>query len=144
VKPWQKWALTTLGVAIVSFGLTRVLWPDPPDASGPPGGLLPLFIVLGVLESLAFGLGVSFLIFGGGLLARLRQSRALTVGAYLSTAWLLINWWPHDNLHRITGHGDWAGLAAIEYGFHVTLIAAGATLAVFLVSTMNALTRAQA
>jgi hypothetical protein len=123
--------ITVLGT-VASLGLGRVIWPDPPGAA-PPGNLVPLFIVIGVLESLSFGLGLSFLLYGWPRLRRLGYGRAFTAATYLSIAWLMVSWWPHDNLHRVLAHDDWAGLLRIEYGFHVTLIAAGAVVAWYFV-----------
>jgi hypothetical protein len=57
----------------------------------------------------------------------------LAAAAYLSVASLLVNWWPHDNLHRVVGF-DWSRLVLVEYGFHLPLLIAGALLAWFFVS----------
>jgi hypothetical protein len=76
---------------------------------------------------------VAFLAFGRPLLNRMGRSAPLTAAAYLSVAWLLVNWWPHDNLHRVVGL-DWSRLLLIEYSFHLPLLAAGAVLARFFVS----------
>src|SRR5437899_3335814 len=121
-------AAITLVVAAAAFVATLAIWPNSPGAPQPPPGLLPYFVALSIIECLAFGLGVAFIAFGGAMLARFDQGRRLTVAAYISTGWLLVNWWPHDNLHRVTGL-EWMGLLKIEYGFHVTLILAGAVLA---------------
>jgi hypothetical protein len=129
---WIKWSVVTLAVGTLVFALTP-LWPVPPGASQPPSGLLPLFIVLMLVESASFGLGVAFLIFGRPLLDRMGRSPRLTTAAYLAIAWLLVNWWPHDNLHRMT-NGDWSRLVLVEYGFHLPLMLAGAVLAWFFVS----------
>jgi len=132
VKPWLKWSIVTLVVGSIAFVLTP-LWPVPPTAPQPPSNLLPFFILLSFVESVSFGLGVAFLIFGRGLLGRLSRSPRLTTAAYLAVAFLLVNWWPHDNLHRMTS-GDWADLVLVEYGFHLPLMLAGAVLAWFFVS----------
>jgi hypothetical protein len=50
-------------------------------------------------------------------------SSGLTTAVYVAVAWLLINWWPHDNLNRVTS-GDWNRLAMVEYGFHLPLMLA--------------------
>jgi hypothetical protein len=118
--------------ALGSLGLGRIIWPDPPGMS-PPSNLLPLFIVISVIESLSFGVGLSFLLYGWPRLRQAGRDRRLTFATYLSIAWLMMSWWPHDNLHRVLAHGDWSGLLRIEYGFHVTLVAAGAIVAVFFV-----------
>ena len=56
------------------------------------------------------------------------QGRGLALLTYLSIGWLLVNWWPHDNLQRVVGN-DFPRLIWIEYGFHMTLIPAGACAA---------------
>jgi hypothetical protein len=84
-----------------------------------------------VAESLAFGFGIAFLIFGYSLMQKILPApKGLTFAAYLSIAWLLFSWWPHDSLHVANGM-NLNGLLGIEYGFHVTLMIAGAILAFF-------------
>jgi hypothetical protein len=133
-----KWLVagTTAVLTVISFLLTRVIWPDAPGAPQPSAGLLPFYIVVGLVESLAFGLGVAFLIFGGRMMSSFGQGRGLSLLTYLSIGWLLVNWWPHDNLHRVVGF-DFPRLIWIEYGFHVTLIAAAACVAYFFVATLR-------
>jgi len=133
-----KWLVagTTVVLTLISFALTRVLWPDAPGAAQPPAALLPLFIGVALVESVAFGLGVAFLVFGGRLMRTFDRGRGLTLLTYLSIGWLLVNWWPHDNLHRVIRF-DFARLIWIEYGFHVTLIASAACVAYFFVTTLR-------
>jgi hypothetical protein len=132
MKRWLKWWLVTLIVAAVAFALTP-LWPVAPTAPQPPGTVLPLFVALSLVESLSFGLGVAFLIFGRPLVDRMGGSPGLTTAAYVAIAFLLLNWWPHDNMHRMT-NGDWSRVVLVEYGFHLPLMIAGAVLAWFFVS----------
>ena len=54
---------------------------------------------------------------------------------YLCIGWLLVSWWPHDNLHIHTG--SLQGLLYIEYGFHMTLILSGLVLAYSFLSLMR-------
>lgn len=122
-------AVVGAAAAIASFMLTRVIWPDPAGAPMPPANLMPFFIGLSVLESLIFGVGVAFFIMG---LARMRGRSSLAWAAFLSVVWSLVSWWPHDNLHRINPESNMAGLLRIEYGFHVTLMIAGAIIAYWL------------
>jgi hypothetical protein len=125
--------LVTLAVGTASFLLTRVIWPDVPGAAQPSAAQLPFFIVLSILESLFFGLGVAFLVFGLPLVQRASRIAGIRIWpVYLSIGWLLGSWWPHDNLHRVT-EGNLNALIGIEYGFHVTLMITGAVLAWFLV-----------
>lgn len=128
MKMWIKVFLVTVALAVPEMALGRVIWPPAEGAHGPTAGQLPFFIVLSAIEALAFGLGVSFLIFGFGPLRRSLGGGALALAAYLSIGWLLVSWWPHDNLHQHIGD-DLQALLYIEYGFHVTLMAAGGVLA---------------
>jgi len=114
--------------AIVTFVLGPVIWPTPPNSPMPPGAILPLFIALSAIESLAFGAGVAFLAFGYPYVRRRLPSAGQATAAYLALGWFLVNWWPHDNLHRVNGM-NWNGLLGIEYGFHFTLIASAIALA---------------
>jgi hypothetical protein len=135
MKGWLKWSLVTLIVGAIAFALTP-FWPISPAAPQPPGTLLPLFIALSLVESLSLGLGVAFLIFGRPLVSRLGGSPGLTTAAYVAIAFLLLNWWPHDNMHRMT-NGDWSRVVLVEYAFHLPLMLAGAVLAWFFVSLVR-------
>ena len=134
MRGWKKWVAVTVIVGAVSFALTPAIWPQPANIN--PGGYLPFFVFLSVLESLAFGLGVAFLAFGYPLIAGRGNSQPLSIAAYLATGWFLVNWWPHDNLHKVVQFNI-APLLAIEYGFHVTLMVAGAILALFFFRTLS-------
>ncbi|MGH3679643.1 MAG: hypothetical protein ACRDT2_05195 [Natronosporangium sp.] len=84
---------------------------------------MPWFVALAAAEALVFGLGVSFALFGAPVARRLaspRRALAMRVGL----VWVLASWWPRDNLHIANG-SDLGGLSAIEYGFHLTVMAAG-------------------
>jgi uncharacterized membrane protein YeiH len=70
-------------------------------------------------------------------LRRFTQPKGLTVAAYVSIVFMLVSWWPHDNMHRVLSHHDLAGLARIEYAFHVTSIAAAATVGLFFLRTVK-------
>jgi hypothetical protein len=131
-----------LAIAALAFlaspnGPLGVFWRPSPDLATPVGWQIPLLILLNASESLAFGLGIAFLIFGYPLVrAAAPSSPALALPAYLAIAWLLINWWPHDSLHVANGMNLW-GLLRIEYGFHITLIIAAAVLARFFLTLLT-------
>ena len=55
---------------------------------------------------------------------------------FLSIGWLMVSWWPHDNLHMHTGI-DLQKLLYIEYGFHVTLMVCAIVLAYCFLSLVN-------
>jgi hypothetical protein len=122
MKPRTGAIVVALVCFAATFLLTGVVWPYAEGGPQPSGVQLPLFIILGVLDSLAFGVGVAFLLYGYPLVRRLGQGR-LAWATYLSIAWSLVSWWPHSNMHRVNGENI-AGLLAIDYGFHATLMLA--------------------
>ena len=135
MKTWMKVLLITLPVAILSLPVGQVIWPPASggmDAEMPMSGLVLLgFIGVGVFEGLALGIGIAFLVLGLPVVRRLAAatgSGALAWSAFAGIIWFLVSWWPHDGLHRSMGD-DMGALLAVEYGFHVTLIASGAILA---------------
>lgn len=138
-RDWIKWLVVTLVLAVIAFlaspnGPLGGFWRPSADFPQPTDVQLPLFILLNVAETLAFGLCISFLVFGYPVTQSiLPASNGLTLGAHVSIAWLLLNWWPHDSLHVANGM-NLNGLLAIEYGFHITLIIAGVILAYFFLA----------
>ena len=142
MKPWAKVLITTFVLGLTAFlaepnGPLGAFWAPHPDVAEATGAQVPLFVILGLVDALAFGLGVSFLIFGYPLVKAIGPaSEAMARAAHLSIAWLLINWWPHDSLHIHNGL-ELNGLLAIEYGFHITLIIAGLILAYFFLTLLS-------
>ena len=133
MKTKYKFILVALPLAIISFLLSRVIWPEPIGMVGPEASLIPHFIFMSALESISFGIGVAFALFGWmRLRASLMGQNKLNVAAFVSTTWFLVSWWPHDNMHRVNGMNDFGGLLRIEYIFHFTLIIAGGIIALFL------------
>lgn len=117
--------VVTLVCGISAFVAGPLIWPP---VVAPESRLLPFFLFLALCESLAFGLGIAFLIFGWSLLKPLvGVSRRMTWAMFISIAWLLISWWPHGKLHA--ANKTLVGLLYIEYGFHLTLLIAGCILA---------------
>lgn len=136
MKTKTKAILTTVAVAVPSFiigagtpvgaPLWRAVWPfhmGDVDITWQ----LPIFMAVGALEAVAFGLGVAFAFFGAPLARRIAPGRrpGLFVAA---VTWSLGNWWMHDSLH-ITNGMDATGLMIIDVAFHGTLIAAAAIVA---------------
>ncbi|GHB57511.1 hypothetical protein GCM10010347_29570 [Streptomyces cirratus] len=117
-------------VALVALLLTGVFWPGSTDLTGVPARWAALFFVLYVFEVLAFAVGVVFL-FGGR--SRMRgRGRALTRAAHLAVVYLLVAWWPQDNLYRLAAKHDWPRQAALVYAFNIPLMIAGAVVALYL------------
>jgi hypothetical protein len=61
VKTWVKVTLVTLILGVAAMALGPILWPIAEAGAQPTPGQLFFFIVLEAIQSLAFGLGVSFL-----------------------------------------------------------------------------------
>ena len=144
MKTKTKFIVVAVILAIVAFGLGRVIWPDVPTMSmnTPTGVQLPLFIFLSALESVAFGIGVAFAFFGYKYVkAVMPENKKGTALSFIALIWMLVSWWPHDNMHR-TNHGnDLWGLLRIEYLFHLTLIIATFILAYFFWKIVKKLSR---
>lgn len=127
----------TVVAALGTLALGQKIWPNPAGGPTPPSSLLPYFIGLEAVGSILFGLGICFLVFGYPSVARARQPFWLTYATYISIAWLLVSWWPHSNLHRVTVSGNWSGLLTIDYGFHLTLMAAAGVVALFFLRVLR-------
>jgi hypothetical protein len=120
----------SLAIGIPAFLIGPQLWPMSTEVPPPPPDLLPAYMALAAIEALAFGLAVAFVLFGWSNVRGLRLGPSwLNAVLYVSIAWLLGNWWIHDNLHMHVAL-DMGRLLYIEYGFHLTLLACGAVLAV--------------
>jgi hypothetical protein len=137
LKPWVKVTLVTVILGIAAMALGPILWPIAEGGPQPTAGQLVFFILLEAIQSLAFGLGVSFLLFGLPTMRRASPNSKLMAWAmYLSIGWLLVSWWPHSHLHQVVGE-NLQGLLYIEYGFHVTLIIGAVVLAYGFVSLLR-------
>lgn len=113
---------------------------DAARTSGSAAQPAALFIPVGVvIPALAFGFGVAFLLFGRKLL-RTDGAPALSRAAFVSIGWLLLNWWPHSNFHRVAN--GWANVVVVDYVFHVTVIAATYVVAVFFLALIRERQRA--
>ncbi|MEV6873451.1 hypothetical protein [Amycolatopsis sp. NPDC051128] len=116
----------------IAFALTNSFWPGSTDLSDVPDRFTGWFTALYVAECLAFGAGVSVLLFGHGWLAELGRPRWLTVLAQVALAWLLAAWWPQDNLYRLAAKTDWARQQLLVYVFNIPLMIAAAVLVLFV------------
>lgn len=127
MKNW-RWIVVTLLFGVPAFLTGKKIWPASTEMA-PNAAQLPFFIFLSALEAVAFGIGVSFLLFGYPLIKKVSTgSRNLALLMYLTISWLLISWWPHDNMHAANGT-NMDGLLRIEYIFHSTLIVSALILA---------------
>lgn len=134
MNPRIKVAVTALAFAIPAFVLGPIIWPPALGSPMPPRNLLPFFALLVAIESLTFGLGMAFVLYGLPVVNRVvGGSQRLTLAVYLSITWLLISWWPHGYLHQHNGPSNMLGLLLIEYGFHALNMVAGLIVAYTLV-----------
>lgn len=122
----KRWIVVTALGAIVAMtfapsGPAGSFW-GPEPTPGLEGGVLGALMIYAVLEAIAFGFGIAWLAFG-------RRITTLSTAAYLAVGWMLASWAPHGAFHQSTAHGNWAGLALIEYGFHLTMIVAASIVA---------------
>ncbi len=128
----MKKVLTVVVLAVwtaASVPLGMAIWPV--AAGRPSTALLPFFVLVGAFEGAAFGLGFVWLVYARGWLRSAGHRGPLATATYLSIAWLFLNWWPHDGLHRSAFGQSFAGVAAIDVAFHCTLIAATVVVAWF-------------
>lgn len=142
MKTWLKVLIVTLVIAVPAFLVAPnaplgMFWDPHPEVAAPTGIEVPLFMLLGAIEALVLGLGISFLLFGYQLVSAIGcASEGLTRAAHLSIGWVLVSWWLHDSLHMIVGL-ETGALLAVEYGFHVTLMIAGLVVAYFFIDALR-------
>lgn len=130
-----RWFAVTVIVAAAAVPLSLVLWRTPSGVATPPPGIVPFFVLIGVvIPALSLGLGVAFLLFGRKLLPT-NQPLALSGASFVSISWLLVNWWPHSNFHRVAN--GWANVVVIDYVFHTTVIIATCVVVAFFLSVMS-------
>ena len=124
-----------------AFLLTPTLFPPHPNVAPPAAGLIPYFIALSVVESLFFGIGVAFLLFG---LPKMRQVARISGlspwPSYLAIGYLTASWWPHLGMHQVAGV-DFDKLIVVDYVFHLPYIISGAVVAHFFYATLTTAAR---
>lgn len=144
MKTSTKIVLITIPIAILavlaaSVGPLGGFWAPAPSMPVPSGYQVPLFMFLVVAESIALGLGISFLFFGYPMVKNFApQSNGLARAAHLAMTWMLIEWWPHDNLHLHVGESSLDVLLFIEYVFHFSIIVCGLILIGYFLSVFRA------
>lgn len=135
---WGKWLAVTLVLGIVAFLMSPNaplggFWGTQADMNTLVGVQRGLFMLLTAIQSIAFGFGFAFLLFGRKAVSSfLPVEGGLSLAVFLAISWSLLSWWPHSNLHQTHNPENLSGLLAIEYGFHVTLILGGAVIAYFI------------
>jgi hypothetical protein len=124
--------IIALAVGAAAFAVAVIA--RPAGSPVPPPDIFPLFAVLTVLESIAFGAGVAYVararrvLIGGG-------TRPLDRAVAWSVGYLLLAPWPHDYLHALTlinGVFAWPAIAGIEYVFHLGVVPVGVLVGAYL------------
>ena len=135
-----KMLIATLAVALPAFMLLNphgppgdLLWPEVEDDA--TGVQVPLMIAYGAANALAFGFAVAYLLFGYRWTARVLP--VLSGPAHVAIAFVMGNFWLHDNLHAVNG-ANMAGIVWLTYLFHVPIILSGVVLAVAAMRSASA------
>jgi hypothetical protein len=143
-NPWKKYLLVTLGVGLPAAALSLPLWPPQPGVAPTPLQVI-LFSGIFAAEGLLFGFGVAFVLFGGPMLrSATRAAGVRSWPVFVSLAWTLLSWWPHDGFHRASPLGDLNATLRIDYAFHLTLVIAAVIVARFFLATIRLAARANA
>ncbi|MEW1639739.1 AMP-binding protein [Streptomyces sp. NPDC093801] len=119
-------------LTVLALLVTDLIWPGSTDLTGVPGPWSFLFSVLYFFECAAFAAGLLFLGAGRKRMRRPGPGRRWTAAAHLAVAYLLMAWWPQDNLYRLAAKHDWPRQAALVYAFNVPLMVAGLVVALYL------------
>lgn len=122
-----------IAIAVAGFLVATLAGPNGPlggfwgveDTPGLEGGVLGALMLYSVFEAAAFGIGIAWLVLGRRVIASPSGGTAV----YLAIGWMLVSWWLHGSLHQSIVNDNYAALAGIEYGFHLTMIVAGAIVA---------------
>jgi amino acid adenylation domain-containing protein len=139
---WAIWTFFTAVFGTAAWCATGTLWPGSTDVSAVADPWATLFQILYLFEALSFGLGMTVLVLGRTLVARLRRRRGWATAAHLAVSWLLIAWWPQDNFYRLIGKYDMPRQAAMVYAFNITLMIAAAVVVRFMISMLAQTVRA--
>ncbi|MFE7568230.1 AMP-binding protein [Streptomyces sp. NPDC057539] len=131
-------ALVGVTAGFLAAVLTGVIFPGATDVSGVPAPWNALFMLLYLAEWLAFAVGMGFLVVGRRVMLRRSESRGLTAAAHLAIVYLLVSWWPQDNLYRLTAKTDWPRQAALVWAFNVPLMIAAFIVMVWVVASLPA------
>ncbi len=136
----NKWIGVIVGGFIVAvlFGAQGPLggfWGVEESSSDPSGLALAGLVTAALVEAVAFGVGLAWIAFGWRVVQHV--NRPLAVATYVAVAWALVSWVPHTAFHQSLAEENWSGLAAIEWGFHVTLVFGAFVAAAFVWQTFK-------
>ncbi len=104
-------------------------WGVETSETDPSSGVVAGLILAAVFEAVAFGVGLAWIAFGWSLV---KGRGGLGVATFVAVAWALVSWAPHTSFHQSLGEGNWGGLLAVEWGFHITLVVGALITAAFV------------
>jgi hypothetical protein len=129
MKTWWNVLLVTVIVGVAAYLLAGTIWPPAPGARLPSAAEMPWYTLWQAIVSLAFGLAISFLIFGFPLVQQaVQRPRWLVWLSFLSIVWLLGMWWIRDNWLLYSANNP-PMVLFITIGFQLDVLFAGAILA---------------
>jgi hypothetical protein len=126
------WVVLTVLGASAALVLTDTFWPGSTDLSEVPSPWSTMFAVLYVCEAFSFGLGIAFLFLSGRLISGAGRGWVRRVAGRLAITWLLVAWWPQDNLYRLASKTDWPRQALLVYLFNISLMIAAVVVVWFI------------
>lgn len=97
---------STIGLALIAAILAIMIFfvqniAFPPVGSPPPASLLPPFILLAVLDAVAFGVGVAFAAYLALNYAKIPATvRPVLLPLFVIALWLSMTGWIHDGMHQ--------------------------------------------
>jgi hypothetical protein len=119
--------------AATAFAVAAVVVPA--GVLTPPADAFPIFALLLLLESIAFGIGVAYVVHARMTLFG-PHTPALRRAIAFAIAYLVLAPWPHDSMHRLSlangvANMNWFFLAGIEFIFHLGIVPIGLLVAVY-------------
>lgn len=140
ISPAKFWGVA-LPAAVVGFLLFKPVFVDnAPPGPEPEGVQAGLLIFESALGSIAMGIGIAMLVFGGKVVRTLPahlQGKGRIV--QIALFWIMAPWLVHTGLHITMPEGDFSRLVAIEYGFHVTTYGAAIVAAFTIAQILHVL-----
>ena len=118
---------TLAAVLIGPRGPLGGFWAPAAGVPKPEGALLAGFVAEGMVENIAFGVGLAVLLLGRPWFVARTATAGRATAAWLAAGWLFVSWMPHAALHLHIGLQP-AALLPIEWVFHAGAILAIAVL----------------
>ena len=116
--------------SVVAFFLSRAVLLPASDMPTPTLSESVFLWIFAALESVSFGIGLTFAMYGKEVVMRMAASnRKQAYFLYGSIVWLLTAWLPYSTLFMNIGMTNLSALLMLSYFFHISLILAGLVVA---------------